>query len=217
MSCDVKDKKIIVTIGREYGSGGRQIGKKISSMLGIPFYDKELLNRAAQESGIDQDVFDNMDEKRVTSLLFSIVRGIEKRGSSPRKPDAGILTMNERLYLIQKQVLKNIAMEGSCVIMGRCSDVILKNDPNAVHFFIKAPMDYKIYLLKEIEGLEPKAAEKMIKEIDKERMGYHKYYTGEKWGQSENYNYIMDSSLLGVEGTARIMCEIIETIAKNKK
>lgn len=210
MAVDLKGKKIVLTMGREFGSGGRKIGTIVSAKLGIPFYDKDLLNRAAAESGIDPEVFDKMDEKRCTSLLFSIVRKLEKSGSKPDHDDSGILSMNERLYLIQKQVIKNIVKEGSCIIMGRCSNITLKKDPDAVHIFIKAPNDFKVKTLKELRNLEPLAAEKLIKETDKERASYFKYYTGGlKWGQSENYNYIIDSSVLGIEGTAELICDMV--------
>ncbi|MCC8014505.1 MAG: cytidylate kinase-like family protein, partial [Eubacterium sp.] len=209
MAVDLKVKKIILTIGREFGSGGRKIGSLISAKLGIPFYDKDLLNRAAEDSGIDAETFDKMDEKRCTSLLFSFVRRLEKSGSRPEHDDTGILSMNERLYLIQKQIIKNIAKEGSCIIMGRCSNITLKKDPDAVHIFIKANHDFKVKNINELKKLEKNAAEKLIKETDKERAAYFKYYTGGlKWGQSENYNYIIDSSVLGLEGTADLICDL---------
>ncbi len=130
-------KKIILTIGREFGSGGRKIGSLISAKLGIPFYDKDLLNRAAADSGIDAETFDKMDEKRCTSLLFSFVRRLEKSGSRPEHDDTGILSMNERLYFIQKQIIKNIAKEGSCIIMGRCSNITLKKRSRCSSYFYK--------------------------------------------------------------------------------
>ncbi len=221
MAVDLKEKKVILTIGREYGSGGRVIGRLVSEKMGLPFYDKDLINRAAAESGIDKEVFDNMDEKRCSSLLFSIVRNIEKSGKNGKShasgDNTGIMSMNERLYLIQKQIIKKIAAEGSCILLGRCSNIILKNDPSAVHLFIKANQDFKLRNLKEIKNLEPKAAAKLIKETDKERSDYYKYYTGSKWGVSNDYNYILDSSVLGLEGTADLICDLITKKAELRK
>ncbi|MCD8090252.1 MAG: cytidylate kinase-like family protein [Clostridiales bacterium] len=216
MAVDFKEKKVILTIGREYGSGGRTIGKLISEKMGIPFYDKDLINRAAMESDIDKEVFNSMDEKRTSSLLFSIVRNLDKGGGAGISGDgSGIMTMNERLYLIQKQIIKRIAAEGSCILLGRCSNITLKDDPAAVHIFIKAPHDFKLKTLKEVKNLEPKAAAKLIKETDKERADYYKYYTGLKWGSSQCYNYIIDSSVLGLEGTADLICELITKKAES--
>ncbi|MCD8158927.1 MAG: cytidylate kinase-like family protein [Clostridiales bacterium] len=211
MAVDLKDKKIIITVGREFGSGGRAISRLVSEKLGLPLYDKDLINRAAVESGVDKEVFDNVDEKVNTSLLFSLVRNLEKNRSKYDSHDgSGILSLNERLYLIQKQIIKKIAAEGSCILLGRCSNFTLKNDPNAIHLFIRAPQEFKLQLLKKFRNLEPNAAAKLIKETDKERSNYYKFYTGSKWGMPEDYSYIIDSSVLGTEATADLICDLVE-------
>ncbi len=201
--------KIVITIGREYGSGGRQIGQIIADRLGIPFYDKELLNRAEEESGLGVEVFDKMDEKRCSNLVYSFLRK-PLRGS--RKGIIGLkdfITMDDRLFFIQNQVLKTLAYEGSCVIMGRCSNVVLSKVEEAVHFFVKAPEDYKVKLLKQIYDLDEMAAIKLMRDTDKERKDYFRHYTGKDWGDSSLYNFIIDSSVIGYEATADIMCDIV--------
>ncbi|MCD7904142.1 MAG: cytidylate kinase-like family protein [Clostridiales bacterium] len=210
MAFDLKDKKIIITIGREFGSGGRAINRLVSEKLNLPLYDKDLINRAAAESGIDKETFDSMDEKASASLLLSIVRNLDKKNNKREHHDnTGIMSMSERLYLIQKQVIKKIASEGSCVMLGRCSNVTLRKDPDTVHFFIRAPKDFKLKTLKEFRDLEPNEAEKLMKNVDKERENYYKYYTGLKWGVPKDYSYILDSSVLGIESTADLICEIV--------
>ena len=201
--------KVVITIGRQYGSGGRQIGRIIADRLGIPFYDKELLNRAEEESGLDAEVFGSMDEKRCSNILYSFLRRVENKSS--RRGIIGLgdfITMDDRLFLIQNQVLKTIASEGSCVIMGRCSNVVLAKHEDAVHFYVKAPEDYKAGLLERLYGLERKAALKLVRDTDKEREDYFRHYTGKKWGDSSLYNYVIDSSVIGYEATADIMYEI---------
>ncbi|MCC8098056.1 MAG: cytidylate kinase-like family protein [Eubacterium sp.] len=218
MAVDLKNKKIIITVGREFGSGGKIISEFVAEKLGLPFYDKNLINRAAVESGIDKEVFDHADEKVNTSLLFSLARNLEKNRSKYESHDgSGIMTMSERLYLIQKQIIKQIASEGSCVLLGRCSNITLKKDPDAVHFFVRAPYEYKLGLLKKYRNLEPNAAAKLIKETDKERANYYKFYAGSKWGMPEDYNYIIDSSVLGPEKTADWICDLVEMKVENNK
>ncbi len=211
MSIDLKGKRIVITIGREYGSGGRQIGKLVSSMLGIPFYDKELLNRAASDSGLSGGIYEKVDFRRSASLLYSLVRRIENSGYEPGLSELETDNrMTEKVFQVQKQVIKNIADEGSCVVIGRCSNIILANARGAVHFYIKAPYDYKVPLLKITNNMEPKKAAKYIKNGDKARSGYYKYYTGRKWGDPQDYNYVLDSSVLGVDGTAELIVDIVE-------
>lgn len=203
------NNRVVITIGREYGSGGRQIGKLIAQKLDIPFYDKELLNRAEEESGLDAEVFNTMDEKRCTNLIYSVLRRLENRGHGKGgAQNSDFITMNDRLFLIQKQVLRTIASEGSCVIMGRCSNIALEKDEAAIHFFVKAKEEYKIALLKKIYDLDRKAALKLMRDTDKDREGYYTHYSGRKWGQAGDFDFVMDTSVLGYEATAEIMSYI---------
>lgn len=200
--------KIIITIAREYGSGGREIGKKLAEKLSIPFYDKELITRAAEESGIDPDLFENADEKPSnpfwTSLAFNI-------GTfSSHNPTMNDLPMNDRLFLIQSKTIRKIAQEGSCIIVGRCADYILKNEPNAVHLFIHSTPEDKLNRVINSYGIPSEGAKEFMKKTDRRRAAYYDYYVGEKWAQMEHYDLSINSSTLGISGTVDLIFEFVK-------
>ncbi len=183
-------QKVAITIGREFGSGGREIGEKLASKLGISFYDKELIELAAKKSGIHADVLKGADEV-AGSPFFN---GFEQA------------SINDRLYSYQREVILEIAARESCVIVGRCADYILTGAANCIRVFIYADMEYKIQKIMARHSLkDPDLVRKIIQKTDKNRRTYYQYYTDHKWGDSEYMDMMINSSLLGVDGTVSLL------------
>lgn len=206
------DKKIIVTIAREYGSGGREIGKKLAGRLGVAFYDKELITLAAKESGIDENLFANADEKPSNPFWASLAFNVGSFGN--RIPTINDMPMNDRLFLIQSNVIKQVAAQGSCVIVGRCADYILDQDPAAVHLFIHSNEEDKLYRVIHSYGIPEETAKEAMKKTDKRRAAYYDYYVGEKWGQINHYDLSIDSSVLGIDKTVDLIIKFLEMRAE---
>lgn len=198
----------IITIGRQFGSGGREIGEALAKKLNIPYYDKELISIAAKESGVDAEVFDHVDERATNSLLYSLSMGLYSFGNSFN--NSADLPVNDRLYILQHQIIKKLADEGSCVIVGRCADYILKGRDNCVNIFIHADMDYRKKRAIETHDVKPNKAEQIINKTDKVRANYYSFYSGQKWGLAQNYDLCIDSSKLTTDQAV----ELIESYVK---
>lgn len=200
--------KTIITISRQFGSGGREIGKTLSEQLGIPFYDKELLEMASKESGICQDLFVQNDETYTNSFLFSLVMGNYPVTADGRiNPD---MPLNHKIFLAQFDTIKKIAQKGPCVIVGRCADYVLKNEPNVVNFFISGNTYEKKQRILERYDIEKNKVEDFIKKTDKRRASYYNYYTDMKWGEAKNYDLCINSSKTGIQGAVDIMKAYID-------
>lgn len=170
----------IITIGRQTGSGGRDIGKLLAKELGIKCYDKELLDRAAKDSGICHELFEHHDEKPTNSFLYSLVMDTYSFGySSAAFAD---MPINHKVFLAQFDTIKKIAQEESCVMVGRCADYALAEYPGAISIFIHADLDKRIHRLSKIYNLSASAAKDQIVKSDKKRASYYNYYTSKKWG-----------------------------------
>ncbi|MGI6030943.1 MAG: AAA family ATPase [Eubacteriales bacterium] len=199
-------KDIIVTVGRQYGSGGRRIGRRVADKLGIPFYDRELIAMAAKESGLREELLASFDEKAANSFLYSVVMGM---GAASRAGVMGEMPLNDRLFLIQSDVIREIASRGPCVLVGRCSDYVLKDCADTVDVFVHADLGQRMEFVVREYGVEAGQAESIINKTDKKRSSYYNYYTGSKWGMAENYDLCIDSGI-GLENCA----EIIATLAR---
>jgi cytidylate kinase len=187
----------IITISRQYGSGGREIGKKLADNYGIPFYDNELITRAAKETGFSIAAFENAENKATNSLLYSIAMGMNAYGS--QELGFSQLSLDDQLYLAQSEVIQKVAEEGPCVIVGRCADYVLKDKPGVVNLFIWADLKFRLKRVMEYDGLtEAKAAER-IQKIDKSRANYYNYHSSEKWGKSINYHLSIKSDFVGMD------------------
>ena len=197
----MSDKKII-TISREFGSGGRLIGKCLAEKLGVPYYDKELLDRIAEESGFSREMMEDAEKKAKNSFLYSLMSAMGTGESGPES-----LSLNERFFLAQFDTIRNIAEEGSCVIVGRCADYILRGMSEATHVFVYAEEEDKIKRAVEEYGVLESEVKKMMKDTDKARANYYAYHTGRKWGEHVNYNLSIDSGYIGIE-------DIVELIIK---
>ena len=188
---------MIITIGRQYGSGGYEIGKKLATDLGVELYDKEMLKRAAKESGLCEELFETHDEKPTNSFLYSLVMDTYSLGySSGTYAD---MPINHKVFLAQFDAIKKIAEEKSCVIVGRCADYVLREHPNVVNVFICAPMEDKIKRAIEYYGIKPEKAASYIVKKDKKRKGYYNFYTDMDWGKASNYDLCINSRI-GIEG-----------------
>ncbi len=193
-------EQTIITISREYGSGGRYVGRLIADKLGIKFYDKDLIIKLAQETGLSEEYIENTEQKR------------EKLESLNSGYSVGINTADE-LFIKETEMINKIADESSCVIIGRCSDFILKDRKNVMKVFIYSDMDNKIKRAVDIYGIQKNKAEKEIKRIDKLRANHYKYYTEREWKNYSNYDICLNSDVLGVEKTADLVCELVKSRA----
>lgn len=202
------DNKYIITIARQFGSGGREIGEKLAKALGIPFYDKELISMAAKESGIDSEVFENVDEKATNSLLYSLSMGLYSYGNSFSA--MGDLPVNDRLYILQHKIIKKLAEQGPCVIVGRCADYVLKERKDTVNIFIHANMDYRKQRAINVRGVDKARAEQVINKTDKVRANYYSFYSGQKWGFAQNYDLCIDSSKMSTEQAVNLIVEYLK-------
>lgn len=200
----------IVTISRQYASGGREVAEKLAMKYGIPFYDRELIARAAKESGFAEAAFDNIEMKATNSLLYSIAMGMNAYGS----PDIGYthLSLDDRIYIAQSNAIKKIAEEGPCVIVGRCADYVLRERPDLINIFIWSSMPYRIRRAVERDGIEEEDAEETILKMDKRRANYYNYHSVEKWGVLTNYHLAIQNDFRGVDKTVEVIKQFIDSM-----
>ena len=202
-------KDTIITIGRQCGSGGREVGIALSKDLEIPYYDKELLKRAAKESGLCEEVFEKFDEKPTSSLLYSIVMDPYSLGISANGID---MPINHKVFLAAFDTIKKVADEGPCVMIGRCADYALSDYKNVVNFFLFAPLEERIKRVSERKGITPEKAKDYIQKTEKQRASYYNYYTTKKWGATTSYNFCLDTSILGIDGMVELIKNIVAQI-----
>ena len=194
---------LIITIGRECGSGGRHIGKKLAEELGIKCYDKELIDVAVKKSGLCKEIFETHDEKPTSSFLYSLVMDTYSLGyASSAYMD---MPLNHKVFLAQFDTIKQIASEESCVIIGRCADHALADFPNVVTVFITADEDVKINTLMGRHDMTEAQAKSFMAKTDKKRASYYNYYSSKRWGDSKSYDLCINSSKVGLEGAIRII------------
>ena len=193
----------IITIERQYGSGGHLIGEKLAESLGIPFYDSELIKVAAKESGICEEIFESFDEKPTTSFLYSLVMDSYSMGyTSTGYSD---MPINHKIFLAQFDTIKKLADEGSCVFIGRCADYALEEYDNCVNVFIHADLNARIRRVARLYDLTDAKAKDMILKTDKKRANYYNYYSNKKWSDVDSYDLCISSSDLGVDGAVEII------------
>lgn len=199
---------LVITIGRQFGSGGRQVGKKLAEELGINYYDKEILNVAAKESGLCQTLFENHDEKPTGSFLYSLVMDTYSMGyNSGSYLD---MPLNHKVFLAQFDAIKKLAERESCVIVGRCADYALEEFDNVFHVFIHADMDYRVKNVMNYNSVNEAKAKDIVNKNDKQRASYYNYYTSKRWGDSKGYDLCLNSALLGVDGCVELIKRMIE-------
>lgn len=199
--------KYVITIGRQLGSGGREIGQKVAARLGIPFYDKELIRIASKESGLKEEFFERVDEQKHFSLFPGLL-GI--RTAITDDFFSNYYLSNETLFKIQSDVMRKLAEEGSCIFVGRCADYVMKEQRNCLNVFISADMDDRIRRISESHKITEGKAREMIEKTDKSRSGYYHYFSGKTWGAAESYHLCINSSLLGIEETVKLLLSVAE-------
>lgn len=189
-------KHFVITIAREYGSGGKTIGKMLAEKLGVHYYDRELLRLASDESGISEQLFAKADETVKNSLLFRTARGAYKGEIIP--PDRDDFTSNQNLFNFQAKVIRGLAQSESCVIIGRCADYILKDMPHVLRVYVHAPFEYCVEKSMEIHpDMSREEVIKYITKINKNRARHYQYFTGHAWTDASNYDLCINSSQLG--------------------
>ncbi len=198
----------IITIGREFGSAGREIGEKLADSFGITCYDKELLARAAKDSGFCEEVFEHHDERPTSSFLYNLVMDTYSFGYNA----ASYVDMpiSHKVFLAQFDSIKKLASEGPCVIVGRCADYALADFDNVIRLFIHADMDSRIKRISEKYNVSPDKAKDMIVKKDKQRASYYNYYSTSKWGYSDSYDLSINSAKLGIDGTVNLIRQYVE-------
>jgi len=200
-------KNIVITIGRQLGSGGREIGQMLAKELGINYYDKELLAVASKESGLAQELFENHDERPTKSFLYNLVMDTYSLGYSSGAFND--LPLNHKVFLAQFDTIKKIADRESCVIVGRCADYALADYDNCVKVFIHADMDYRIHRVAKRHDLTLVEAKEEVIKTDKKRSSYYNYYTSKKWGETTGYDLCLDSSVIGNENAVKLIIDFI--------
>jgi cytidylate kinase len=197
----------IISIGRQLGSGGREIGQKLAAQLGISFYDKELIRIAAKESGVKEEFFERIDEKK----RFSLFRGpVDLRGTFTDEVFSNYYLSNEALFRMQSNVMRQLAEKHSCLFVGRCADYVLKDHPRCLNVFITADIEDRIRRIAEIQKLSEKKAKDQIEKTDRSRAGYYNYFTGKSWGVAESYHLCVNSSILGIDETVTFIRRFTE-------
>ena len=200
----------IITIGRQFGSEGREIGEKLAQNLGIPFYDKELLARAAKDSGLCEEVLQNHDEMPTSSFLYNLVMDTYSFGyNSSAYVD---MPVSHRVFLAQFDTIKKIADEGPCVIVGRCADYALADRENLISVFIAAHPDAKLKRVMEKYDLTETKAREMLLKKDKQRKSYYDYYSSKRWGHVDTYDISINATVLGFDGTVKLLSQYISDV-----
>lgn len=206
------NERTVITIGREFGSGGHEVGMKLAAKLGIKCYDKELLSEAAKASGIAEELFSAQDEKPTSSFLYSLVMDTYSLGYTNAYMD---MPINHKVFLAQFDAIKKIAARESCVIVGRCADYALEDNPFAVNVFIKAPLEKRVERIKRIYELNDNKAADFIQKTDKKRASYYNYYSSKRWGEAKSYNFCIDTGDVGIEGAIELILNYVELKEKN--
>ena len=200
----------VVTIGREFGSGGREIGEKLAERLEFNFYNDRLLSDVSHKTGIDKSLFEDADEKQKEASWYMMAMNVLNAFGKDKSVDE--LPSSEQLFLEQSKFIEELAENENCVVVGRCSNYLLKNKPNALHVFIFADEDTKIRRIMERQELSEKDAKKHMQKIEKERKEYYEYYTGKKYGNFQDYDLCISSSKCRIEEIAAI----IERLVRNR-
>lgn len=202
--------KNIITITRQYGSGGHDIGKALAEKLGISFYDKELISIAAKKSGISPEIFKDVDEKATNSLLYSLSTGLYSYGNS--FSSMGDLPVNDRLYILQHKIIKELSEKETFVVVGRCADYVLRDNPNVVKVFIYADIDSRVKRAIDRQDIDPARAKQAVQKADKRRANYYSFYSGKKWGLVDNYDLCINTTNISIDQAVDLIYNYLNII-----
>ena len=198
--------KKLITISREYGSGGRVVGRIVAERLGVPLYDKDIIDMAAKESGLSREVIESAELQAKSSFSYTLSSAV----SFGEGFGGEAISMNEKLFLAQFDVIAEIGERGEGVIVGRCADYVLRDDPDVTNVFVYGEKEDKIRRCIEEYGDSESEVEKKMATYDKARRNYYNYHTSRKWGEYKNYDLAINSSLVGEQGAADVICEFLE-------
>lgn len=199
----------VINIGRQLGSGGREIGEKLASRLGISFYDKELINLASEESGLCREFFERADEKTspgISGGLFGMRFPFISDGAIPFSN----CLSNDALFKVQSDVIRDLARDHSCLFVGRCADYVLRDFPRCVNVFVSCSREERVARLCKIHNIPVKAAEEMMDKADKSRAEFYNYYSNKTWGSAASYHLCIDSSVMGIDKTVDFIIDFIK-------
>ena len=201
-------KKKIVTISRQYGSGGRYIGENLAKAMGVPCYDEKLIDMIAKESGFAQSFVAEKGERMTGSLLFNIASSLSF-ANNVFSTNNGV-TLQDEIYFTQNRIIKELADKGPCVIVGRCADYILREREDCLNVFIFADNESKIERAEKYFNITREEAPAVLKKKDKARANHYKYYTDQEWGMASNYDLCLNSGLIGIEGCVKAIQQVLE-------
>ena len=202
--------KKIITISREYGSGGRQVGLTVAKKLGMEFYDKELIDAAAKEIGFPTEMIADREQRLTNILLYNFSMGTLYGIAYPREPKVSELPLTEQIYQAQKKAIEEAAKRGSCIFVGRCADYILKSRPDVLRVFIYADRDIRKRRAIEEYGEIEEYIDEFMYQTDKRRRIHYENYTNQKWGSRENYDLMLNSGDLGLDKCVELLCEAVK-------
>ena len=202
------NKKFIVTIGRQFGSGGSEVGYRLAQELGVKYYDKDLITKAAKNSRFDEHVFEKEDEKATGSFLYSLV--LAPHAAASHYLNWGEESLNERIYRAQADFMRKEAEEGSCVFVGRCADYLFWNEPNVFRVFLHADLEYRKKRIAAEGDLTPEKAEDVIRKKDKARANYYNFHTNNRWTDLTNYDMCLNVSKTGIAEAVHLIKEMVE-------
>ena len=201
--------KSIITIGRQFGCGGKDISKKLSEQLNIPFYDRELIEYVANKDGVSADILEQYDEKATNSLLYSLsVSSCSYIGVTSSAP---ILPLNDRLFISQSEIINDFAKNGPCIILGRCSDYVLRERDDVLNVFVHCDIDIRTSNIEKRFGIPASKAKELIKKTDKRRSAYYNYYTHQKWGDINNFDLAINSKI-GIDNVVETIKNLYKTL-----
>ena len=206
--------KTILTIGRQYGSGGREIGQKVADHYGIKFYDRELLKLVAKESGFCKEIIQREDERPTSSFLYNLVMDTYSFGNNAATAFTD-MPLSQKVFLAQFETIKSLADKGPCVFIGRCADEALIDRDNVISIFIHASEEFRINRVRSYPEYDEqeqrgKRITDFMAKIDRQRQSYYNYYASGKWGRADTYDFSIDSSMLGLDGTVHLLTQLID-------
>ena len=201
--------KTVITIARSYGSGGKTLGKLLAEKMGINCYDREIIRMASDSSGINEELFGRVDEKLKKAPLFGIVRSNPYKGDGVIPPESSNFVSDDNLFNYQAQVIKELAEKESCIIIGRCADYVLKDNPNVIRLYLYAPLEDCVKRVMAQNSITEKDTIKKIETIDKYRSDYYKYYTGKEWNDARNYDFCLNTTSMSYEKLIQVVENII--------
>ena len=207
-------KKLIITIARQYGSGGREIGERVAEILDIPMYDKELIKDAAAKGSLNEEVLRTTDESAANSLLYTLAMGSNVLGATMQFGYK--MPLNDKLFILQSEVIREYAAAGSCVIIGRCADYVLRDEENVLKIFIYSNIETREKRIRErYPDIKSSQVLDVINKTDKRRASYYNFYTGNKWGKYDNYDLAINAATFGIEKTAELIADFAKNFIKD--